>query len=518
MAFTNATTASLTTTYTTPNILWDCWDTNTPANAIFPANISLNTSTLVVTFTFAVPQSGFCAVNGGAGAAANGVTYPASCATSYAPPWCAGSDIGAWTNAAIGALPVVPGTSAHCGEVYITQGSYLQSTSIQQPRCVKLHGASAQGTRLTWQHSSGWAVVVADNNTALDNNYDYYGALEDLSLLGPGVSNTAGAVYIGGSDGATNSPSVAVDPATNQGDHFIVNRVRTFQVGSVNGFHVGVQFGTNAWSDTIFGSDISFSDTNVSLPGTMTSNNSGEDITINNSTIAHANGVGISLGTSVGAYGVNLNIMNTSLDFNASWQIQNGTASTQDVVSLSNVTIYAPDHWIQNYGPMNMYADYFSGGDNSGTLGYLIDNETSGAILVDTGGSFLNGGSGTLTNSSGQASIWYAPFISAGGIGSTVIYIDRFGNILNNSTTSNVLGTSLLNQKIANSFSGNSACVGSTKGITFGTPYTSQPIILVFDETTAGGIQLTARSTSGFTAACTGATDAFDWIAIGNPN
>jgi hypothetical protein len=71
VVFNNVTSATLATTYGTTNLVWDCWDANTPANAILPSNVSVNTS-FVVTFSFAVAQSGYCAVNGGAGAGGGG--------------------------------------------------------------------------------------------------------------------------------------------------------------------------------------------------------------------------------------------------------------------------------------------------------------------------------------------------------------------------------------------------------------------------------------------------------------
>jgi hypothetical protein len=74
------------------------------------------------------------------------------------------------------------------------------------------------------------------------------------------------------------------------------------------------------------------------------------------------------------------------------------------------------------------------------------------------------------------------------------------------------------NQVSANTIAGTSACAGSTKAIRFSAAYKSQPSILVFDETTKGGASLSAKSVDGFTVSCAGATDAFDWIAIGNPN
>jgi len=75
-------------------------------------------------------------------------------------------------------------------------------------------------------------------------------------------------------------------------------------------------------------------------------------------------------------------------------------------------------------------------------------------------------------------------------------------------------------QKVANTIAGISACVGSTKAITLpsNVTYASQPVILVFDETTAGGVSLSTKSKTGFTVSCSGATDAFDWMVIANPN
>ncbi len=62
------------------------------------------------------------------------------------------------------------------------------------------------------------------------------------------------------------------------------------------------------------------------------------------------------------------------------------------------------------------------------------------------------------------------------------------------------------------------ACVANTKAVTFATAFNNPPVVLVFDETTPGGAKLSSKSGSGFTVSCAGTTDAFDWIAIGNPN
>lgn len=85
----------------------------------------------------------------------------------------------------------------------------------------------------------------------------------------------------------------------------------------------------------------------------------------------------------------------------------------------------------------------------------------------------------------------------------------------------NVTTTNVLNQGCSPSggcFAGISACVSNVKTITFGHTYNNLPSIQLTDETTAGGIRVTGKSTSQLIVACTGATDAFDWQVTGNPN
>jgi hypothetical protein len=81
-----------------------------------------------------------------------------------------------------------------------------------------------------------------------------------------------------------------------------------------------------------------------------------------------------------------------------------------------------------------------------------------------------------------------------------------------------VINIPSIGQASADQFSGTSSCSGATKTISLPITYGTQPVILVFDETTKGGANLSAKSTSGFTVSCAGATDVFDWMVIGNPN
>jgi hypothetical protein len=200
-----------------------------------------------------------------------GMYNPADCGTSQAPSWCSGSDIGAWTNAAITQLPVTPGGS-HCGTIYLPAGSWKQSTTIVKPRCLKLDGAGGINTNLLWNGAkSTYAIVVADTvNTGANPE----GAIEDLTLSG--LTSSSGGIFLGGDPG-TNCGGSPCSQSTALGEHQNINRVR------INGFAVGVAFGNNAYSIMIFESAL-FG--NVSAISVMTgAANSGENIVIQSSSV-----------------------------------------------------------------------------------------------------------------------------------------------------------------------------------------------------------------------------------------
>ena len=95
----------------------------------------------------------------------------------------------------------------------------------------------------------------------------------------------------------------------------------------------------------------------------------------------------------------------------------------------------------------------------------------------------------------------------------TQTYIDRLGDVV-----ANVLYPGHINQGAANQVAGTSACSSGTQTIVFPGPYASPPVVVLSDETTKGGISLTGKGTWGFIVSCSGASDVFDWIVIGNPD
>jgi hypothetical protein len=272
---------------------------------------------------------------------------------------------------------------------------------------------------------------------------------------------------------------------------------------------VGIQFGNGAWVDTIFQSSISFNGTGIYLPGTRPQ--TGENLTILNSALQANMGVGLEIAT---GKNINFNLVNTSLDYNGSWAVQNGGAGTENAVSLVNCYIAQRSRWLQNYGYMNLSGVYANDGADSGILGYLIDNEA--AFFTSVGGQFFNNGSGAILNPDGVPSTWIGPLVTspgANGFSPTFTYIDRFGDVAPSS-----LYLSHVNQNSANQVAGTSACASGSQTVVFPGPFVSPPALLLFDETTKGGISVTGKGTWGFIVSCTGASDVFDWIVVGNPN
>jgi len=195
----------------------------------------------------------------------------------------------------------------------------------------------------------------------------------------------------------------------------------------------------------------------------------------------------------------------------ATWQ--NGTAPTQNAVSLVNCYIAQRSRWLQNYGYMNLSGVYANDAADSGILGYLIDNEA--AFFTSMGGQFFNNGTGAILNPAGVPSTWIAPQITSpgpNGFTPTQTYLDRLGDLV-----TNAFYTGHFNQSAADQVAGTSTCSSGTQTIVFSGQFVSPPAVLLFDETTKGGVSLTGKGTWGFIVSCSGPSDVFDWIVIGNP-
>ena len=381
--FTNALSATASTGYSSIHPLWGCWDGSTPANAIYPSNVSVNFSSGVITFTFLTPQTGFCVVNGSAGQfSALDLTNPGvftnSQANLYLVSSLGGINIGALFSSTFGGghqtdavsggvlVPVGATTANNNGIAGYCQ-TIADSISRTEGNCVALFGIT--GTLAN--NAAGWGMNTVIFDAAGLSGHSMIGNENDMNLLGS-PAFWKGFYLTGLNQGGTL-------PATATG--FEISTPYKIPIGFIcdrGACAVGLQlndaFGTNP---------------SASEPIQFLSHNSGGTLFVN--------------------------------------QI---------------------------------------GSDSSGNLNLTASNVVA---------------SGNLT--------------AAGSL-----------------TTYSQL------QVVANQYAGSTACVSSTKAISLPITYANQPAILVFDETTKGGANLTAKSTSGFTVSCSGASDVFDWMVVGNPN
>lgn len=264
VTFANVTSATLNaSSLNSTNMIFQCWDNSTPNANPIGANASLNLTTLVVTFGFTVPQSGFCAVNasgngGGGSGPTTGVVLLAPIITQNVaqPPGTSlnissinqvlnaamftGADIFAKANAAY--------TSCSNGcTVYIPAGTYAATTTLAFPVV-----------------SNGTASLVMDPGAIIT----YSGSGDAISLMGNNNGNVnaiiSGGQIIGSSSGVSgiHAKAFASLKITNtqvrgftNGDAFFNQGVNTFDCFSCvaesnkNGVHnVGVVVGGNLFA------------------------------------------------------------------------------------------------------------------------------------------------------------------------------------------------------------------------------------------------------------------------------
>jgi hypothetical protein len=166
-------------------------------------------------------------------------------------------------------------------------------------------------------------------------------------------------------------------------------------------------------------------------------------------------------------------------------------------------------------GAASTSVDLFDVGPNGGTKAFSVNN-TGTTFQIGAGVS-----GATINCSPGGGVCTFGPGVNAalilGGGGAGPVNLKTSGSIglgVGIGSTGLHLNLNAANEDIA----GKLTCAGSTATKTFSTAFTSTPTVIVFDETTKGGANLTAISNSAFTVSCTGATDALDYIVVGNPN
>jgi len=298
-----------------------------------------------------------------------------------------------------GGVPAQGGANIHSGGVYLggSDGVLDGSGTI-----------NVSGTAVTWVSGtlfspSTWASAGPPQSyiTVIQIN----GAPYQVASV-----NSTTSITLGASAGVQNgvpyfvlgSPLIAKDPSTNQCFGFNLNRVR------IANNNVGIQWGTNSWSQTIFEGAIYDNQTGVMIPIQEGSNNSGEDLVFKSCTISNNSGPGVYIGA-----GTQINVVldSCSLDQNGGWQVQNGASSSQNYVSMTNCYIFTQNStnlWIQNFGNMIVFGLWAT--NAIGNTTYSIDNQAQYSFIV-VGGTFDYAGSGTLINPASKPSVWIGPLI-----------------------------------------------------------------------------------------------------------
>ncbi len=416
-----------------------------------------------------------------------------------------GTDIGAQINAAVAALP------SGGGHIHVVAGNYSFSTPILlqgKPVTLECDAGTfgnrplAAATQLTYT-GTGSSIAVTVGGSNLNQ-------VIGCTLIGPGKGGSTVGLLVGGQ---------------NVGFSAIQS---TFAMNDISGFGTGLQFGNNSFIDTFINNHI------------------------------HDNGTQLNVPASIVQFGENITFLGGH--FAGGMPFSNSCVNIQKAGSLHFIGVSFNQCGLMLSAPANAVIDFISDhfensvGADSG--GYITIGASVNLIKVNfNGGDFYEGPPGgliafiedmsTVNNNGNSFSILGTQFLPHEPIpiikftGSAVCCQQAsirdfmpgrnvsspfsgtwYGTIFEYAgtiTTSGVAAIGGLNQRGADNFAGVSTCSSHTKAISLPRKYASQPVILVFDETTNGGASLSAKSTSGFTVSCTGASDIFDWQVIGNP-
>ncbi len=268
------------------------------------------------------------------------------CVSPSNPQGWAGSDVGAWLNAAM---------NGFCGEVNVAAGTYTQTTQITKPRCVEIW-SSGPGAELIWAGSAtGTALAIGD--TAGAGNYPA-GGVFDIYFYGSGTTNATNCIFMGG------DPAAAITPSTAYADEQSIERVRCTNFGT------GVSWGNNAYDSTWIADHIEGN--NLGLYAQTGITNSGEGNKFISGTIS---------GNATGAFdqvgAVDWNFTSTEFDFDNNGASTGGPSTTAAFRGSANFINCHFELW---NGP-------FFGNASIGTAITIIGGQMvydSTAAIVDT--------------------------------------------------------------------------------------------------------------------------------------
>lgn len=199
------------------------------------------------------------------------------------------------------------------------------------------------------------------------------------------------------------------------------------------------------------------------------------------------------------------------------------TVRSGAILNTSNVIFYGPTPF--NAPTVDVIGTWLSSNDR--TEDGNIATSPTPAVRVENGGKATINNffyfAGSNANSSGLSVVsggtatvygWRTSLTTLTSGGNIAGTLQGWGNDFGGPLT--VTGT----VSNAPSEQGSVTCAASTATITFHSPvtYRSNPVVLLTDNTTAGGARISAETTSTATVTCTGATDVVVYSVTPNPN
>jgi hypothetical protein len=462
--------------------------------------------TFFVLFLGSLASSQTTTPNLGSGSV-NGALNPVACSAANPPSWCAGSDVGAWTNAAI----------RQSNYIWIPPGNYIQKTPIT-PNCatrifgyeatVNYSGSDYQ-VKTTYCQSSPFAANGGIHGLSLSGSSAGSGGIHVISTIAFELEDVAVWNY-------TNGVGVLIDNqgggyterfhmfgycslGNNLSDLTFTNTSGTKSVGyaDIQGVHLQVlnnQIGMTVNGVSLYGAFI-----NLKVNEFLSGGNSAYAIQVTNggsiggadepSTVFLSAENASGSGTGYGIY------VDGRSSIYATGSINLNTNLANKVAGEGSFILGPPPAWSNSSIPVPLYA-------------LTKDGLILGAGAAKPGYEVIQRGTGALNGISCAQFDMYDWNVGGG------MCFDSNGNL----ALAGEVVPKALAQSAPSQYAGVSFCSGGTKAISLPITYRSQPVILVFDETTKGGANLSAKSAIGFTVSCTGASDIFDWMVVGNPN
>jgi hypothetical protein len=137
-------------------------------------------------------------------------------------------------------------------------------------------------------------------------------------------------------------------------------------------------------------------------------------------------------------------------------------------------------------------------------------------MVIETG--YNSVGTAAMLVAGGTVFVGDSAITNAGGAGDSVkVTSGTFVNLGGNTFTGAYATTGGVAYAQGGGEGGRATASTNSITVTFNNTYAATPIIVVSDETTAGGASVTAKSSTGCTITTTGASDVVDWTVIPNP-